>query len=90
MIRSSPLFIETGDAFERASQLCHADEVDAMAGFNQREKNLDTINGYIKCSPKPYIMVLFLLVLEVLRGWRLLRIKNLQPATIIGRFLETA
>ena len=36
-----PLLIETGDAFERASQLCHPDEVAAMSGFNQREKNLD-------------------------------------------------
>ena len=38
-----PPFTETGDAFERASQLCHADEVDAMSGFNQREKNLALI-----------------------------------------------
>ena len=32
---------ENRDAFERASQLCHPDEVAAMSGFNQREKNLD-------------------------------------------------
>ena len=37
-----PLLIETGDAFERASQLCYPGEVAAMSGFNQREKKTHT------------------------------------------------